>query len=101
MDKVATICGVAKVGHDLATKLLLLLSWCSKVVGILSLPILTSPWTIAFQDPLSMGFSMQECWSGLPFPSPGDLPDPEIEPWSPALQADALQPEPPGTRLIK
>ena len=46
MDKVATICGVAKVGHDLATKLLLLLSWCSKVVGILSLPILTSPWLV-------------------------------------------------------
>ena len=43
-----------------------------------------------------MGFSRQECWSGLPFPSPGDLPEPGIEPGSPALQADALPFEPPG-----
>ena len=43
-----------------------------------------------------MGFSRQEYWSGLPFPSPGDLPDPGIEPRSPALQADALPSEPPG-----
>ena len=43
-----------------------------------------------------MGFSKQECWSGLPFPSPGDLPDPGIEPGCPALQADALPSEPPG-----
>ena len=43
-----------------------------------------------------MGFSRQEYWSGLPFPSPGDLPDPGIEPGSPAFQADALTPEPPG-----
>ena len=45
-----------------------------------------------------MGFSRQEYWSGLPFPSPGDLSDPGIEPRSPALQADALTSEPPGTR---
>ena len=43
-----------------------------------------------------MGFSRQECWSGLPFPSPGDLPHPGIEPGSPALQADVLPSEPPG-----
>ena len=43
-----------------------------------------------------MGFSRQECWSGWPFPSPGDLPNPGIEPRSPALQADALLSEPPG-----
>ena len=43
-----------------------------------------------------MGFSRQEYWSGLPFPSPGDLPDPGIEPGSPALEADALTSEPPG-----
>ena len=54
-----------------------------------------TPWTVAYQA-LSMGFSRQECWSGLPFPSPGDLPDPGIEPRSPALQADALPSEPPG-----
>ena len=55
-----------------------------------------TPWTVAHQAPLSMGFSRQEYWSGLPFPSPGDLPNPGIEPWSPALQADALTSEPPG-----
>ena len=43
------------------------------------------PWTIAYQFPLSMGFSRQEYWSGLPFPFPGDLPNPGIEPGSPAL----------------
>ena len=52
-----------------------------------SCPTLVTPWTIAHQAPLSMGFSRQEYWSGLPFPSPGDLPDTGIEPWSPALQA--------------
>ena len=46
------------------------------------------PWTVACQAPLSMGFSRQEYWSGLPFPSPGDLPNPGIKPRSPALQAD-------------
>ena len=43
-------------------------------------------WTVACQAPLSMGFSRQEYWSGLPYPAPGDLPDPVIEPESPALQ---------------
>ena len=47
-------------------------------------------WTVALQAPLFMEFSRQEYWSGLPFPSPGDLADPEIEPRSPALQADSL-----------
>ena len=51
-------------------------------------------WTVARQAPLSMGFSRQEYWSGLPFPPPGDLPNPGIEPGSPALQADALSSEP-------
>ena len=54
-----------------------------------------TPWTAAHQAPPSVGFSRQEYWSGLPFPSPGDLPDPEIEPRSPSLQADALTSEPP------
>ena len=54
------------------------------------------PWTVAYQAPPSMGFSRQEYWNGLPFPSPEDLPDPGIEPGSPALQADALPSEPPG-----
>ena len=56
----------------------------------------TTPWTVAHQAPLSMGFSRQEYWRGLPFPSPGDLPNPEIEPRPPALQADALTSEPLG-----
>ena len=55
------------------------------------------PWTVAYQAPLSMGFPRQEYWSGLPFPPPGDLPDPEIKPRSPILQADSLPFEPPGT----
>ena len=55
-----------------------------------------TPWTVAHQAPLSMGFSRQEYWSGLPFTSPGDLPNPGIKPRSPALQADALTSEPPG-----
>ena len=54
-----------------------------------------TPWTAACQAPLSMGFSKQEYWSGLPFPSPGDLPDPGIEPGSSSLQADSLPSEPP------
>ena len=58
--------------------------------------LFATPWTVAYQAPLSMGFSRQECWSGLPFPSPGDLPNLGIEPGSPALQADALPSEPPG-----
>ena len=53
-------------------------------------------WTAAFQSLPSMGFSRQQYWSGLPFPSPGDLPDPGMESRSPALQADASTSEPPG-----
>ena len=51
---------------------------------------------VALQAPLSMGFSRQEYWSGWPFPSPGELPNPGIEPRSPALQMDSLPAEPPG-----
>ena len=58
--------------------------------------LFATPWTVAHQTPPSMEFSKQEYWSGLPFPSPGDLPDPGIEPRSPALQADVLSSEPPG-----
>ena len=60
-------------------------------------PLFVTPWTVINQTPPSMGFSRQEYWNGLPFPSPGDLPDPGTEPGSPALQADALTSEPPGT----
>ena len=61
--------------------------------------LLVTLWTVALQAPLSMGFSRQEYWSELPCPTPGDLPNPEIEPASlttPALQADSLPSEPPG-----
>ena len=54
-----------------------------------------TPWTVAHQVPLSMEFSRQEYWDGLPFPSPGDLPNLEIEPQSPALQGDSVPSEPP------
>ena len=59
------------------------------------------PWTIAYQAPLSMEFSRQQYWSGLPFLSPGVLPDPGIEPRSPTLQVDSLPSEPLGNPVIK
>ena len=58
--------------------------------------LFAAPWTVTCQAPLSMEFSRQEYWSGKLFPSPGDLPNPGIEPRSPALQADFLPCEPPG-----
>ena len=60
-----------------------------KVKSLSRVQLFVTAWTVAHQAPLSMGFSRQEYWSGLPFPSPGDLPNPGIEPRSPALQADA------------
>ena len=62
-----------------------MLSWFSRVQLFMTLQ------TIVYQAPLSMGFSRQESWSGLPYPSPGDLSDPGIEPVSAALQSDSLQ----------
>ena len=62
--------------------------------------IFTTPWTAAYQAPPFMGFSRQEYWSGLPFPSPGELLDPGIKPRSPTLQADALTSAPPGKPSI-
>ena len=67
-----------------------------KVKSLSRVWLFVTPWTLAHQAPQSMGFSRQEYWSGLPFPSPGDVPDPGIEPRSPTLQADALTSEPPG-----
>ena len=71
---------------------------CYCLVANLCLP--ETPWTVAHHAPLSMGFPRQEYWNGLPFPSPGDLPDPGIEPRSPALQADSLPSEPRGKPII-
>ena len=66
--------------------------------------LFVTPWTIAHQVPLSMEFSKQQYWSGLPFPTPGDRPDPGIEPTtsvSPALPGGFFTTEPPGTPLLK
>ena len=62
--------------------------WCAQSLQWCQL--FATPWTVACQAPLSMGFSRQKYWSGLPFPSPGDLPKPGIKPGSLALQADSL-----------
>ena len=71
--------------------------WSSEPVKLPNhVQLFATPWTIASQAPPSMEFSRQAYWSGLPFPSPGDLPHPGIEPRSPTLQADALLSEPPG-----
>ena len=67
-----------------------------KVKSLSRVRLFATPWTVAHQAPLSMGFSRQEYWSGLPFPSPGDLPDPGFESRSPPLRADALTSEPAG-----
>ena len=75
--------------------------WEVSVKLLSSVRLFVTPWTIAHQAPPSMEFSRQEYWSGLPFPSPGDLSNPGIEPGSPALQADTLPSEPPGFNLRK
>ena len=71
------------LGMDSYFKLFSLLK--VKVKSLSRVRLFATPWTVANQAPLSMGFSRQEYWSGLPFPSPGDLPNPGIEPGSPAL----------------
>ena len=72
-----------------------------KVKSLSRVCLFATLWTVAHQAPQSMGFSRQIYWSGLPFPSPGDPPDPGIEPMSPTLQADALTSEPPTYLLIQ
>ena len=73
----------------------LALLW-SEVKSLSRVWLFVAPWTLAYEAPLPMGFYRQEYWSGLPFPSPGHLPDPGIEHWSPASQADTLPSKPPG-----
>ena len=68
----------------------------SEVKSVSHVQLFVTPWAVAYKAPLSMGFSRQEYWSGLPFLSPEDLPDSGIEPGSPTLQAEALASEPPG-----
>ena len=64
-----------------------------KVKSLSRVRLFVTPWTVAYQAPLSMGFSRQECWSGLPFPSPGGLPNTGIKSGSLSLQADTLPSE--------
>ena len=75
------------------------LKW-SEVKSLSHVRLFATPWTIAYHAPQSMEFSKQEYWSGLPFSSPGDLPNPGIKPWSPTLQADALLSKPPGKPIF-
>ena len=72
-----------------------------KVKSLSRVQLFATQWSVAYEAPQSMGFSRQEYWSGLPFPSPGDLPDPGIKPRSPTLQGDALPSEPPGKIMLK
>ena len=80
-----------------------MLSLCACMLSHSShVQLFVTPWHVAHQAPLSIGFSRQEHWSGLPCPPPGDLPDPGIKPWSPAspaLQADSLPTNPPGNPI--
>ena len=71
-----------------------------KVKSLSHIQLFVTPWTVAHQAPPSMGFSKQEYWSGLPFPSPGDLPDPGIEPTSPTLAGGFFTNELPGKPFI-
>jgi len=69
-----------------------------KVKSLTHFQLFVTPWTVVYQAPPSMEFSIQEYWSGLPFPSPENLPDPGIESGSPTLQVDALPSQQPGRR---
>ena len=90
--------------HDLQASDLLrmydyICMYCVCLVTLVTSDSFATPWTVAFQAPLSVGFSRQKCWSGLPCPPPGDLSNPGIEPTlpaSPALQAGSLPQVPPG-----
>ena len=77
---------------------------CAYVLSHLVVSNSATPWTVGHQAPLSMGFSRQEYWSGLPGPPPGDLPNPGIKPESPTLQVDSLPAElsgkPRGTSIV-
>ena len=94
--------GSHRVGHDWSDLAAAAAAAVGGGGGLVSKSCLTLviPWTVAYQAPLSMGCSKQEYWSGLPFPSPKDVPDPGIEPGSPALQGDSLLSEPPKCHTL-
>ena len=76
---------------------------CVSIAAVQSLSrfvLFLTPWTVACQAPLSMGFSWQEYWNGLPFPSPGHLPNPGIKPASPALAGRFFTTNPPGKPIV-
>ena len=87
------------VGVDLP-KLTLLRGICVPVQSLSPVQLFATPWTVAHQAPLSMRFPRQEYWSGLPFPSPGNLPDPGIPPVSPALTDEFSTTEPCWNSLL-
>ena len=95
----ATVHGVAKSWYGWAHthSMWLVVVWC---YSLSCLRLFVTQWTVAHQAPLSIEFSRQGSWSGLPFPSPGDLPNSGIKPRSPALQADSLPSEPPGKPFL-
>ena len=80
---------------------ILLVRGINEMLFVSRIQLFATPWAVVYQAPPSMGFSRQEYWSGLSFPSPGDLPNPGIEPRSPAVQAEALPSEPPGKSDIR
>ena len=90
--KLGKFCSNQEKVINIEGKYMCVCEWSRSVI----VRLFATPWTVAHQASPSMGFSRQEYWSGLPFPSPGDLPNPGIEPSSPGLQADALPSEPPG-----
>ena len=94
--QISKICLLKQLKHNEKYKLESQIIMKLKVKLLSCIRLFQTPWTVAHQAPPSTGFSRQECWSRLPFPSPGDLPDPGIEPRSPALLADTLTSEPPG-----
>ena len=97
----AYVCVIIKVIYS-QTSPLVLCSCCAVCYALLlsCVWLFVTPWTVARQAPLSMGFSRQEYWSGLPCPPPGDLPNSGIKPRSPTLQADSLLSDPPGKPMI-
>ena len=85
---------------DILVTLAIIIKMKVKVKSLSPVRLYATPRTAAYQAPPSMRFSRQEYWSGLPFPSPGNLPNPGNEPRSPALEADTLTSEPPGKPLL-
>ena len=88
---------ILSILHTVKSKVILV---CVCFQSLSCVPLFSTPWTVACQAPLSMGFPREEYCSGLPLPPPGDLPGSGIEPVSPALQMDALPSEPPGKPLL-